>query len=87
MTTAEQLIARGEIRGEIKGKIEAIESILEFRFGARGLHLMKEFRKINHLESLQKILSLAKTSPDLESFEKEIKSSLLPENPGYSDRL
>ncbi|NUM34527.1 MAG: Rpn family recombination-promoting nuclease/putative transposase [Candidatus Brocadiae bacterium] len=92
MTTAEQLIAQGEIRGEMKGriegeikgeikgemkgriegKIEAIESILEFRFRARGLHLMKKIRKINNLDALQKIFSLAKTAPDIESFEKEV---------------
>lgn len=38
---------------------------------------MKEFWKINHLETLQRILSLAKTSPDLEFFEKEMKLSVL----------
>lgn len=63
----------GEKKGEIKGKIEAH---LEFRFGARGLHRMKQIQQISDLEKLKEILQDIRTASDIESFEKRLDECL-----------
>ncbi|NUM32912.1 MAG: hypothetical protein HUU50_00060 [Candidatus Brocadiae bacterium] len=62
----------GRIEGEIKGEIKAIVSILEMRFGARGLHRMKQIQQISDMEKLKQIFQDVRTAPDIETFEKRL---------------
>lgn len=60
MTTAEKLIQQGIE----KGKIEAIEAILEIRFGANALGLLKQIREIHCIEKLSAIQTCVKNARD-----------------------
>jgi len=68
----EQGFKEGTQQGEVKGKIEAIEAILEIKFGARGLHCIKQIQAIQDLDQLNKIFLMAKQSSDIDIFENEL---------------
>ncbi|NUM33351.1 MAG: Rpn family recombination-promoting nuclease/putative transposase [Candidatus Brocadiae bacterium] len=66
----------GAKKGRIEGEIKAIVSILEMRFGARGLHRMKQIQQIGDLEKLNQIFEYVRTTPDIETFEKRLDECL-----------
>ena len=82
MTTAEKLIEKGIRKGEeigIKkgirtGKLEGIEALLEVKFGANGLSLMDDIRKISDVEKLTQVQQLIKKAQTLEELRSNFKN-------------
>ena len=73
ITTAERIgIRKGKIEGIKEGKIEGIELVLEIKFGAAGLSLIDEIRKISDIEKLTKLQEKVKKAKDIE----EVRQSL-----------
>ena len=84
ISTADRIRQEGRIEGRIegikegekKGEIKGIVSILELRFGARGLHRMKQIQQISDLKKLNQIFQDARTAPDIEAFEKRLDETI-----------
>jgi hypothetical protein len=53
---------RGEAKGRVESKLEAIESILDVRFGAEGVALIPRVRAIKDLTALSDLHRLAVTA-------------------------
>ncbi len=62
----EQGIERGLQQGRQQGILFAIKTILELRFGAEGLKLYPEIKKIEDIDLLETIADTARIAEDIE---------------------
>jgi hypothetical protein len=72
MTTAEELMVKGEVRGKIQGKIEGkketILGVLEVRFGKVPKAISNTVNSYSDLTALQSLSVFAKTCASLDEF-------------------
>ncbi len=69
MTLAEQLknegFQQGIQQGQIQLALEGIETILDIKFGKKGVKLIQEIRNINDINRLKEIMKAIKSIEDL----------------------
>ena len=71
VTSAERIgikkgLKLGEERGETRVLIEAIEDIIDIKFGEKGIFLMNRIKGIQQIEKLRTIKAFIKKSPSIE---------------------